>query len=341
MQNLINKLINKRDLTQDEAFKVALEILSGSLAEAEIAKILTSLHEKVESVPEIVGFIRAIRKKMTAIAAPRGAIDVCGTGGDGSGTFNISTVVAFVVAGTGVSVVKHGNRAATSKCGSADVIEALRITINLKPEQAEKVLKNAGMVFLYAPLFHPAFKQVAGIRKKLGFRTIFNFIGPFANPARVMRQLIGVPTVAIAEKLADVGRELGYEHLLIVSSDDGLDEISIFANTAGFEIKREKIRKMIIEPQEKVKNSRPKLFLTGEGILGGTVEENAEIIRNILSGKKGQHRDIVVLNSAFALYIAGKVKTPEEGIKLAQESIDSGEAFDVLQSLIMETRKYE
>lgn len=231
---ILNKLINKKNLTAKETGSFLLEVINGSISNEQAAAIITALRMKGETVEEIYGFIKTLRKNMISINI-NDAIDVCGTGGDGSGTFNVSTAVAFVVAGAGIKVAKHGNRAASSSCGSADVLEALGVNINLTPKQAEQVFKKIGMVFLFAPLYHPAMKNVVTIRKELKIRTIFNFLGPFINPSRPARQLIGVPDEKIAEKLTLVSKKLGSKHVVIATSEDGLDEISIGGKTTLFE----------------------------------------------------------------------------------------------------------
>ena len=310
------------------------KIISGELNPFQSAAVLVGLRTKGETVEEILGFIQTMRKHMVKIKAIN-AIDIVGTGGDGSGTFNISTAASFVAAGAGIPVAKHGNRAASSKCGSADCLEALGVNINLTPEQAEKVFKKVGLVFLFAPNFHPAMKSVGLIRKELGLRTIFNFLGPFLNPAGTKRQLLGVPNIKIAAKLAKVAVKLKFEHLLLVSSEDGMDEITTTAKTKIFEIKGNKIKYFTISP---------KLFgikmVDKKDLMGADVMVNAEIIKSILKGEKGPKRDIVVLNTAAALYLAGKAKNIFDGISLAEQSIDSGSAMAVLENLIKETQKY-
>ncbi len=311
------------------------EIIAGKLNSSQIAAVLIALRTKGESVSEIAGFIESMRKHMVTVDG-EGAIDIVGTGGDGAGTFNISTAVSFVAAACGVKVAKHGNRAASSRCGSADVLEALGVNIMLTPKQAEEVLEKVGLVFLFAPLFHPAMKNIAPIRKELGVRTIFNFLGPFLNPARVKRALIGVPNVAIARKLAKVAAKLGYQHLLLIAGRDGMDEISIGDKTDAFVIQKSQIKKIIIDPQ---KYGIVKAPMTA--IKGGDLEQNKQIIIDVLSGKKGAARDIVVINSAYALLAAGRVSDVKEGIKLSQEAIDSGPAKQTLNNLVKETKKYE
>lgn len=325
---VLNKLVSKQDLTQKEAGEFLLGLMDGQVTSVQGAAILTALRVKGETVDEILGFINIMRQKMTKIKASKNAIDVCGTGGDGSSTFNISTAVALVVAGCGVPVAKHGNKAASSICGSADVLQALGAHIQLTADQAENVLKKVGMVFLFAPLFHPSMKQVALVRQELKIRTVFNFLGPFVSPAGVKRQLIGVPNKEIAEKMAEVGKHLGYKHLVIVTSVDGLDEVSVNAKTHVFEVKGKRIRKYSLDPQKfGFKKAKKSSFN------GGDAAKNAAIIYDILSGKKGPKRDIILLNSAVALYVAGKVKSIREGILVASKSLDSGAAKHILENL--------
>ena len=329
IKQLLNKLIEKKDLTIEESEKLMEEMLRGNLTNALMASVLTALRMKGESVEEMLGFINVMRKYMQKIKVSGLVIDTCGTGGDGKGTFNISTATALVVAGAGVKVAKHGNRSASSFCGSADVLEELGVNIQMTPRQAEDCLQKVGITFLFAPLFHPAMKHVAGVRKELGIRTVFNFLGPFVNPARVRRQIVGVSDRNIAEKLMEVAKYLDYEHLLIVISDDGLDEISISDQTQIFEIKNNRVRKFTMMP-ENFGIKRASI----ETIKGRDAKINAKIIERILEGEKGPKRDVVILNSAAALYVAGKVKDINSGIKLAEESIDRGKAKKILEQLI-------
>jgi anthranilate phosphoribosyltransferase len=331
---LLNKVIEKKDLTTEETKTFLTQVMKGEMLPTQIAAILVALRMKGETTAEIVGFIQAMREHMLHVSVPD-AIDVCGTGGDGSGSFNISTAAALVIAGCGVPVAKHGNRAASSKCGSADVLEHLGVNIQLTAEQAENVLKRVGMVFLFAPLFHPATKNVVGVRKELKIRTVFNFLGPFLNPASVKRQLLGVTNMAVAEKLIEVAKKLDYEHLLMVTSNDGMDEISLSADTQVFELKNNQVKKFVINPQDYGFKKVAKKEI-GEG----TLEQNAQYIRDIVSGVKNPRRDIVVLNSAVALYTAGKAKDIQEGVSLAEQAIDNGSAKQVLEQLIKETQTY-
>lgn len=334
MNNYLEKLVKRESLTSKEAATVVEMILTHRLTPIHVAGLLSALCTKGESVDEISGFIRGSKKHMVSVQMSD-AIDVCGTGGDGLKTFNISTAVAFVIAGAGVSVAKHGNRGVSSKCGSADVLEALGVNIQLSPNHAEKVFEKVGMVFLFAPLFHPAFKYAAQVRKELGIRTIFNYLGPFLNPAQTKRQLIGVPTEEMAKKLIEVSKKLSYRHLFIVVSKDGMDEVSTTTTTTVFENNNGNISQFLIDPKEYgLQNS------SNNSLTGGNALENAQIIIKILEGGKGTQRNIVVLNSALALMVAGKVKAIQEGIDLAEESIDSGEAKKILKNLKKETQRY-
>lgn len=326
---LLNKIIDFKNLTKEEAMALMEEILDGKLFPSQIGAILTALHMKGETVDEILGFINVIRKHMVRIKIKGIVIDTCGTGGDGKGTFNISTAAAFVVAGAGIQVAKHGNRNVSSLCGSADVLEELGVNIHLSPQQAEKMLVKTGFTFLFAPLFHPGMKQAGPVRRELKIRTVFNILGPFTSPAGVKRQIIGAPNIKLAEKLAKVATHLHYEHLLLVSSTDGLDEISLSSPTHLIEIKDRQAQKMIIDPKD---YGFQKVSVAS--FKGGDAKTNAAIIKRILQGKVGPQRDIVILNSAAALLVAGKAENLQEGIKLAVQSIDSGRAPKVLEEVI-------
>ena len=332
--NLLNKLVDGNNLSQKESAFLLEGIIAGQLTPAQSGAVLVSLRTKGETVDEILGFIQAMRKHMVKINAPK-TLDIVGTGGDGLNTFNISTVTCFVLAGIGVYIVKHGNRAVSGICGSADVLEVLGVNINLTPKQAEAIFKKVGMIFLFAPIYHPAMKIISPIRKELGLRTIFNFLGPFLNPASTKRQLLGVANIEIAKKLALVAIKLKFEFLMIVTSLDGMDEITTTADTKVFEVKGTKLKTYDLSAKQfGIK------MATKKDLIGKDIQENAEIIKNILIGKKGPKRDIVVLNSAAAFFIAGKVKNIKDGIKLAEKSIDSGAAFKILQNLIKESKKY-
>lgn len=332
--DLLNKLVLKQDLTKEEINFLFEEIVHEQIDPIQIGGVLIAMRAKGESIDEIVHIVQAMRKHMRKVTVSNNhIIDTAGTGGDGSGTFNISTAAALIAAGTGVKVAKHGNGAMSSKCGSRDVIEALGVNIILSPEKAAKVLGKVGFVFLFAPLYHPAMKQVSEVRRALQVRTIFNILGPLANPAFAKRQLIGVADRTLAEKLAKIVTELNYDHVVIVTSVDGMDEISISAPTILYEIKHKKMKKSIITPEMFGIQRKPQ-----KEILGGDPIINAKIIKNILNGEKGAKRDVVVLNSAAALYVSGKVASIKDGIVLAEESIDKGYAKNVLENLVKETR---
>lgn len=331
----LNKLIAKKDLSEKQAEELVDLITSSETDPILIASILTALRVKGETVGEISGFIKGMRKKMVSVTAPKGAIDIVGTGGDGKHTFNISTAAALVTAAAGVPVAKHGNRAASSKCGSADVLEELGVHLGLTGNQAETVLKKVGMVFLFAPLFHPAMKSVVPVRKVLKTRTIFNYLGPFLNPAGVKRIMLGVPDTDTAKLFVEIAKKLGYEYCLIVTNADGVDEISLSNKTHAYEIKGSRVKAFIIDLKD---YGFKRMHLNH--IVGGDAKENAAIIEKIFSGEKGVKRDTVVLNSAFALHIAGTVKTIKQGIILAQETIDGGKANAVLEGLKKESRRF-
>ncbi len=330
---ILNTLVEKRDLTSAEARQFLLDVMSGVISPVQTGAILTAFRMKGETPAEIVGLLQAMREHVLRVSA-EGAMDIVGTGGDHAGTFNISTTAAFVAAGAGAKIAKHGNRAASSKCGSADVLEELGVRIDLTPVQAEDVFKKVGMVFLFAPKFHPSMKQVVLVRKELKIRTIFNVLGPFANPAGTKRQIVGVPNENVAETMAEVGKQLGFDHLLIVTSD-GMDEIGISDSTTVFDVRGTSIKKDVINPEEYgfKKTAR-------EQILGGDAKQSAEIIRDIFRGEKSPKRDVVILNSAVALHIAGIAKDIPEGIKLAEQSIDSGKALKALEDLVRETQRH-
>lgn len=331
--DVLKKLVEKKDLFSQEASELLGGVMDGSVSPTVTAAFLTALRMKGESLEEVVGFVRAMRAHMVTVSAP-GAMDIVGTGGDGSNTFNVSTTTALVVAGAGVPVAKHGNRAASSKCGSADVLEALGVNIQLSKEQAEEVFQKVGFVFMLAPLFHPSTKNVVAVRKELKIRTIFNVLGPFANPAGTKVQLTGVPDEDSAKKLAAVAAKLGYKRTLIVTCA-GMDEVGLNAPTVAYEVRGTKVRRFSIDPQKLgfKKCSQKKL-------LGGDAKENAAIVEAILRGEKGSRRDIVVLNSACALYATGKARTIKEAVPFAIHSIESGAAYGILSNLRRETQKF-
>ncbi|MBI2679152.1 MAG: anthranilate phosphoribosyltransferase [Candidatus Koribacter versatilis] len=330
---------HQQSLTRDQARAVMLEILSGNATDAQIAALLVALHMKGETVDEIVGFAEAIRTK--AIPVPGNSaldvsdterdalVDTCGTGGDTSGTFNISTVTAFVIAGAGVRVAKHGNRSVTSQCGSADVVEQLGVDIMLTPDRLAACLNEVGIAFFYAPNIHATMKHVQVARKELRLRTIFNLLGPLTNPAHASAQVVGVYAEWLVEKLGEALRRLGLKRGFVVHGMDGLDEITISRETKVAELRNGRLKTYYLQPEE-VGVARAALT----EITGGDARQNAKIIREVLAGKKSARRDVVLMNAAAALVAAGKAETIKEGMPLATESIDSGKAANKLDALV-------
>ena len=335
MKNYIQKVIEGKNLTTAEA-KAAMDIImSGKATEAQIGAYLTALRMKGESVDEITGSAQGMRAKCLKLKADGEVLDIVGTGGDCTNTFNVSTVSAFIIAAAGVQVAKHGNRSVSSKCGSADVLEALGVKLNLTKEQNEEVLKQTGMCFMFAQVYHNAMKYVAKPRKELGIRTIFNILGPLANPAFATLQVMGVYCDEMVEPMAKVLRNLGVKRALVVHGADGVDEVSICAKTKVSEVRNGEIRNGEIDPEALgFKLAKP------EEIKGGEAEENKEIALSILNGEKGAKRDMVLINSAAALYIALEDKTLEECVKLADDMIDSGKAAEKLKVFAAATQAF-
>jgi anthranilate phosphoribosyltransferase len=326
------KLSQKHSLSETEAHECMLEILEGRAVPTQVASYLTFLNNKTETLDEIVGSVKAMREKMTHINADGlDAIDVCGTGGDHHGTFNISTTAALVLAGGGVTVAKHGNRAASSQCGSAEVLDTLGVRIDPTTYTAEHCLKEAKIAFLFAPHYHPAMKNVAPIRKELGIRTLFNFMGPMSNPASVKRQVIGVSDPGKAKLMAEVLIKLGSERIITLHSQEGLDEVSCAGPTHLFESKAGSGGKVVpfeISPE----TFGFKRFNLQE-LKGSDAAANAKIVMEILRGEKGPRREAVVMNAAVGFYVAGKCAAIQDGRKLAEESIDSQKALTALETL--------
>ncbi len=332
---------HRESLSREQARAVMSQILAGGATDAQIAALLVALHMKGETVEEIVGFAEAIRAAAAPLATPANSaidvsgterdalVDTCGTGGDASGTFNISTATALVVAGAGVRVAKHGNRSVTSKCGSADVVEALGVNLNLPPARVAACLDEVGIAFLFAPAMHSAMKYVQPARRELRLRTVFNLLGPLTNPARASAQVVGVYSADLVEKLAQALNMLGLRRALVVHGEDGLDEITISGPTRVAEVRGGAVRAYLVAPEE-FGIPRAKL----EEISGGDAQANAGIIREILAGEKSARRDVVVLNAAAALVAAGRADKIADGIPLAQKSVDSGAARAKLETLV-------
>ena len=334
IKEAIGMLVGGIDLSETEMAGCMGEIMEGRATEAQIGAFLTALRVKGETVDEITGAARIMRDKAARIKAPEGVLDTCGTGGDMAHTFNISTVTAIVVASAGVPVAKHGNRAVSSKSGSADVLEALGLKIDLPPEKVEKCLFETGFGFLFAPLFHPAMKYAIGPRREMGIRTIFNILGPLTNPANAKRQILGVFADRLTGPLARVLGNLGAEDALVVHGEDGLDEITITDGTKASRFANGAVETMYFAPED---------FGLARGsvtdLAGGDKDENARITLEILKGEKGHRRDIVLMNSAAALAVSGKVSAFSEAFEMAKETIDSGRAMEKLQEIRKITSK--
>lgn len=324
----LDLLTENQDLPAELASAVIQDLLAGELTPAQIGGLLLGLRVKGESAEEIAAFARTLREAGQHIQAPEGAVDTCGTGGDRSGTFNISTTAAFVVAGAGVPVAKHGGRFASGRCGSADVLEYLGIPLSAEPKQSEQTLKDVGITFLFAQLYHPAMAKVASQRRELGIRTIFNLLGPLLNPASAPYQLLGVSDLSVLPTMAKALQLLGIQRAVVMVGEDGLDEVSLSDPTQAILVDGEELTKFVITPEE-FGFKRCSL----DEIKGGSPEENAQITLNILHGEKGPKRDIVLLNAGTALFATHKVKSIAEGITLATESLDSGRALEKLEQL--------
>ena len=337
----IRRVVGGEHLDRSEAESVMEGIMTGKATDAQIASFLTALRMKGETVEELIGFARVIREKALHVRARSGVsaalsgtdremlVDTCGTGGDASGTFNISTATAFVLAGAGVRVAKHGNRSVSSICGSAEVVEALGIRIDLPPEAVAQCIDEAGIGFLYAPLLHSAMKYVMLARREMKIRTVFNLLGPLCNPAMATAQVLGVYNEKLTEMMAQVLCELGTQRALVVHGSDGLDEITITGESKISEVRDGEVRTYYVAPEDFGLERAPI-----EEIQGGDARCNAEIIREILSGGGETRRDVVLLNAAAGLVAGAKANSLREGIKLARTSIDSGEALSRLNRLI-------
>jgi anthranilate phosphoribosyltransferase len=319
-------------LTADHASAVLSEIMEGRADPVQTGAFLIALRAKGETVPEVVGLARTMRGLAAPVNANRDdLVDTCGTGG-GPSTFNISTTAALVAAGAGCAVAKHGNRSYTTKCGTADVLEALGVKIELDPEQVGHCIDEVGFGFMFAPKYHTAMKHVVPARKALGVRTIFNFLGPLTNPAGAQRQLLGIADRHYQETMAEALIGLGSERALVVSGEDGLDELSLSARTRVIEVADGRTAEWFVEPGQF--GLAP---VELERVAGGTPEENAAVTRRVLAGSSGPHRDLVLLNAAAALYVGGLAADLSEGVAKAAEAIDSGAAANVLERLIAAT----
>lgn len=332
IKEAIVKIVNKEDLTYDEAYAVMNEIMSGETSPTQNAAFLAALSTKsarAETTDEIAGCAAAMRDHSTRVDTGMDVLEIVGTGGDNAMSFNISTTAAIISAAGGVKVAKHGNRAASSLCGTADCLEALGINIDQSPEKCVELLNEAGMCFFFAQKYHTSMKYVGAIRRELGFRTVFNILGPLTNPASPSMQLLGVYDEYLVEPLAQVLVNLGIKRGMVVYGLDRLDEISLSSPTKICEINDGWFRTTVVKPEDFGFTSCSK-----EELKGGTPEENAAILRDILAGQKGSKRNAAVMNAGAALYIAGKADSMADGIRLAEELIDSGKASETLEKII-------
>ncbi|MCF8078338.1 MAG: anthranilate phosphoribosyltransferase [Desulfobacterales bacterium] len=328
-------IVSRQDLDEDQIGEMMADILSGGTTDAQVGAFMAALATKGETFTELAGAARAMRAKAKRIQARDATVvDTCGTGGDLKGTFNISTTTAFVVAGCGVTVAKHGNRSVSSQCGSADVLEALGINLDTDPEIVEEAVQEIGIGFLFAPVYHGAMKYAARARKEVGLRSIFNMLGPLTNPAGANCQLLGVYAPELTEMFARALQLLGAKRAFVVHGHDGLDEMSVCAPTRVTELKDGMIRTADVDPEDFFSETAP-----AGSLAGGSVQDNARITRSILSGKKGPTRNVVLLNAAAALMAASRAEDYRKGIFLAEKSVDSGAAENKLDQLIRFTQE--
>jgi anthranilate phosphoribosyltransferase len=330
----IAKVVARATLTEAEAHQAMAHIMDGEATAAQIAAFITGIAMRGETVEEITGFARAIREHAVTIAPQADhLVDIVGTGGDRLNTFNVSTTSAFVIAGAGGHVAKHGNRAASSQCGAADVLEALGVNLQAPPEVVQACVDEIGFGFLFAPHFHPAFKHALAPRREIGIRTVFNILGPLTNPARARRYLQGAPSRAHTELMAQVHAALGADHAFVVHGQDGMDEVSICAPTQVSEVVDGTVRTYTLNPEDLGFTRAPL-----EAIRGGTPAENAEICLSVLQGEQGARRDIVLMNAGLALVAAGIAGEVQDGVARATRSIDSGAAYEKLEALRLKTK---
>ena len=329
IKEAIDTLVSGNSLTMEQAAGVMNEIMNGEATPAQFGSFVTALRLKGETVHEIAGMARAMRERAIPVATSGPMVDTCGTGGDASETFNISTTAAFVVAGAELKVAKHGNRGMSSGCGSADVLDALGVKIDLGAKEVERCLEEVGIGFMFAPVFHPAMMYASPPRREIGIRTVFNILGPLTNPAGAESQLLGVADGELTMKMAEVLSLLGCHHALVVHGEDGLDEITLGGQTTVCELKEDEITRYLIDPEEFGFRR-----VNMASLRGGPPQESAAIIRRVLSGETGPHRDIVLLNAAAALVAGDRAENLEQGIKIAAQAIDSRNASEKLENLI-------
>lgn len=334
IREAIARLVTGASLSEDEAAAAMVSIMSGEATPAQIGAFLMGLRMKGETVDEITGMARVMREHARRVDINGALLDTCGTGGDERGTFNVSTAAAFVAAGAGARVAKHGNRAMTSRCGSADVLEALGAKIDLGPEQVRQCLHEVGVAFMFAQAFHPAMKHAAGPRRELGIRTVFNILGPLCNPAGADRQVLGVADPVVGEKLVHALQRLGSKHALVVHGQDGIDEVSVSAPTTVYELRDGRIFRDTLLPSEAGVATHAL-----EDLRGGTPEENAARLRDVLAGQPGPLRDFVLVNAAAALVAFDLAPTIRDGVRVAAHAIDSGAALEKLERFVEVTNR--
>ncbi len=328
IREAISTVVSGRSLSQEEASAVMREIMEGQATPAQLGAFLTALHLKGETPPEIAGMASVMREKALRVNVPGPLVDTCGTGGDGQGSFNISTAAAFVAAAAGLKVAKHGNRAASGACGSADVLEALGVKIDLPPVGVERCINQVGMGFMFAPVFHPAMWYAAPVRREIGIRTVFNILGPLTNPARVQHQLVGVAYPRLAQPMAEVLRLLGVRRAIVAHGEDGLDELTLSGATTGWEVRNGAVR-----PWSATIESTGLPKTPTAAFKGGNKEENAATMRRLFQGEQGAIRNVVLLNSGAVLLVADRVQTLRQGIELAAKTIDCGAALQKVEAL--------
>ena len=337
IRELLPRVVGGESLTEEQAFGVMQDVLAGAATPAQIAGFAVALRMRGETVEEVAGLARAMRQALQPFPdVPRPLLDTCGTGGDGSGTFNVSTAVAFVAAAAGAHVAKHGNRAVSSRAGSADVLEAMGASVDQTPAESARTIREVGVAFLFAPAYHWAFRNAAEPRRDLGIRTVFNVLGPISNPAGAERQLVGVYDDTWVPRLAHVLQRLGAERAWVVHSKDGLDELSVFAPTAAARLEDGKLVEESIDPRTYGLGHEP---ADRGGVQGGDAAENARLLEAALSTKEGAAHDLVVLNAGAALAVGGLAPTFEAGIERARELVDSGQALAKLQQFLKATRR--
>lgn len=349
IRQAIAQVVERQDLTEGQMIEVMNQIMSGECTQAQIGSFITALRMKGETIEEITGAARVMRERATPIRVGRNVLDidrddinldqetildVVGTGGDGTNSFNVSTTVAFVVSACGVKVAKHGNRSVSSACGSADVLERLGVNLDITPEQVERCVNDIGIGFLFAPALHGAMKYAIGPRREIGIRTIFNILGPLTNPAKADCQVMGVYREELVEKLAGVLHRLGCKRGYVVHGKDGMDEITLTGPTYAAEVTPQGVRCFTITPQQF--GFTP---CSMEALKGGDASANATIVRSILEGEQGPRREIVLLNAGYALLAAGRVTTAEEGVVLAAQALADGSALRQMQALITMTNQ--